>query len=293
MSRFGRLITAMVTPMNGDLSVDYARAAELAKRLVAGGSEGLVVCGTTGESPTLAKDEKLRLFETVVRAVGENAAVIGGTGSYNTAETVALTRRAEETGVDAVLLVAPYYNKPPQEGLYRHFRSIAESTTLPCILYNVPSRTSVNIAAQTTVRLAGDCPNIIGTKECGELTQIAEVITGAPEGFLVWSGDDAATIPMMSVGAYGVVSVVSHVAGPQMKEMIDAFAGGDVAQAAAWHRRLLPLFKGMFAVTNPVLTKAALTLTGFSPGPLRPPLLEASEAEMAELRRVLAAVDLL
>lgn len=293
MARFGRLMTAMITPMNADLSVNYERAAELARHLVANGSEGLIVAGTTGESPTLTATEKLRLFETVVKAVGDKVAVVGGTGSYNTAETVALTKEAEATGIDGVLLVAPYYNKPPQEGLYRHFRTVAESTSLPCILYNVPSRTSINITAETTLRLAKDCANIMGTKECGDLTQIAEVVAGAPESFRVWSGDDAATIPMMSVGAYGVISVVSHVAGSQMQEMIQAFVQGDVAQAAAWHRRLLPLFLGMFAVTNPVLTKAAVQMTGLDAGPLRPPLMQASEAEAEALRQVLAETGLL
>lgn len=293
MARFGRLMTAMVTPMYADLSVNYEQAAELARHLVANGSEGLIVCGTTGESPTVSAAEKIKLFETVVKAVGDQVAVIGGTGSYNTEESVVLTRKAEAVGVDGVLLVSPYYNRPPQEGLYRHFRAIAEATTLPCILYNVPSRTAVNIAAGTTVRLARDCPNIVGTKECGELTQIAEIIEGAPDEFLVWSGDDAVTLPMMSVGAYGIISVCSHVAGPQIQEMIQAFVEGDTAQAAAWHRRLLPLFKGMFAVTNPILTKAALNLTGVPVGPLRPPMVEATEQELGALRQVLAGVGLL
>lgn len=293
MPEFGRLITAMVTPMNADLSVNYARAAELAKFLVDSGSDGVVVSGTTGESPTLSSSEKIKLFEAVLDAIGDRAAVIAGTGSYNTAEAIALTKKAEAVGVHGALLVAPYYNKPPQEGLYRHFRAIAESTKLPCILYNVPSRTAINIAANTTVRLANDCPSIIGTKECGDLAQISEVISGAPDSFRVWSGDDAMTVPALSVGAYGIISVVAHVAGPQMKEMIGAFVGGDVAQAAAWHRRLSPLYKGMFAVTNPVLTKAAMAMTGFPVGPLRPPLLEATEEEQDALRTVLTGCGLI
>ncbi|MDB4895930.1 MAG: dihydrodipicolinate synthase, partial [Firmicutes bacterium] len=167
MPSFGRLLTAMVTPMKPDLSVDYARAAELARYLAESGSEGIVVAGTTGESPTLSRDEKLKLFETVVKAAGDKVVVIGGTGSYNTAETVALSQEAEATGIDGLLLVTPYYSKPPQEGLYQHFRAVAEATRLPCILYNVPSRTSVNLEARTTLRLA-ELPNIAGIKECAD-----------------------------------------------------------------------------------------------------------------------------
>lgn len=292
MPTFGRLITAMVTPMKPDLSVDYDRAAELARYLAASGSDGLVVSGTTGESPTLTKAEKLKLFETVVRAVGDKVAVIGGTGSYNTAETIELTREAEKTGIHGVLLVTPYYNKPPQEGLYQHFKAVAGATSLPCILYNVPSRTSVNLAPQTTLRLA-EIPNIVGIKECGDLGQLTEILSGAPENFRVWSGDDAATLPYLALGAFGIISVAAHVVGPQMQEMIQAHLAGQNAQAAAWHRRLSPVFKGLFAVTNPVLVKAALEMTGFPVGPLRPPLVIATAKEQEALRGVLAAADLL
>lgn len=291
MPTFGRLMTAMVTPMKRDLTVDCERAAELARHLAASGSEGLIVAGTTGESPTLSHAEKLRLFETVVKAVGDKVAVIGGTGSYNTAETVELSQQAEATGIHGLLLVTPYYSKPPQEGLYRHFRAIAEATKLPCILYNVPSRTSVNLEARTTLRLA-ELPNIAGIKECADLGQLADVLSGAPDGFRVWSGDDAATLPYLAVGAYGIISVASHVVGPQMQEMIEAFRGGEVEQAANWHRRLLPVFRGLFAVSNPVLVKAALAMTGFAVGPLRPPLVEATDAERERLREVLAEAGL-
>ncbi|HWI64799.1 MAG TPA: 4-hydroxy-tetrahydrodipicolinate synthase [Symbiobacteriaceae bacterium] len=292
MPEFGRLITAMVTPMNADLSVDYARAADLARRLVETGSDGIVVSGTTGESPTLSSAEKLKLFETVLDAVGDRAAVIGGTGSYSTADTIEMTRKAAATGIHGILLVTPYYNKPPQEGLYQHFRAVAESTDLPCILYNVSSRTSINMLPQTTIRLA-EIPNIVGIKECGDLAQLTEILNGAPEHFRVWSGDDAATLPYLSLGAYGIISVAAHVVGPQMKEMIQALLDGQVPQAAAWHRRLYPVFKGLFAVTNPVLVKAALTMTGFAAGPVRPPLVDATAKEQEALREVLAAADLL
>jgi 4-hydroxy-tetrahydrodipicolinate synthase len=289
---FGRLMTAMVTPMNPDRTVDYKRAAELAHHLVASGSEGLVVAGTTGESPTLSKGEKLRLFETVVEAVGDKVPVIAGTGSYATAEAIELSREAERTGVHGLLLVTPYYNRPPQEGLYQHFRAIAEAVSIPCILYNVPSRTSINLTAQTTLRLAA-IPNIVGIKECADLGQLVDILNGAPQHFKVWSGDDANLLPCLAVGAYGVVSVASHLVGPQMQEMINAFREGQVDQAAAWHRRLLPLFRGLFAVTNPVLVKAALEMTGFPVGPLRPPLVEASESERKALREILAGAGLL
>lgn len=292
MPTFGRLLTAMVTPMKADLSVDYERAADLARRLAASGSDGIVVSGTTGESPTLSTAEKLKLFETVVKAVGDKVAVIGGTGSYNTAESIELSRHAEDTGVHGLLLVTPYYNRPPQEGMYRHFKAIAEATKLPCILYNVPSRTSINLAAKTTLRLA-EVPNIIGIKECGDLGQLTEILSDAPEGFLVWSGDDAATLPYLALGAYGIVSVASHVVGPQMQEMIKAHLAGDVAQAGAWHRRLYPVFRGLFAVTNPVLVKAALEMTGLPAGPVRPPLVDATSEERKALREVFAAAGLL
>ncbi|HYG58138.1 MAG TPA: 4-hydroxy-tetrahydrodipicolinate synthase [Symbiobacteriaceae bacterium] len=288
MQDFGRLITAMVTPMKDDRTVDYERAAALAVRLVESGSDGVVVSGTTGESPTLNRAEKLKLFEAVARAVGDRAAVIAGTGSYSTAEAVALTREAEDTGVHGALLVTPYYNKPPQEGLYQHFKAITEATSLPCILYNVPSRTAINMLPQTTLRLAA-LPNVVGIKECGDLGQLTEILNGAPEGFRVWSGDDTATLPYLALGAYGIISVAAHVVGREMQEMIQAHLEGQVQQAAAWHRRLYPVFKGLFAVTNPVLVKAALDMTGFPVGPLRPPLVEATAAERETLQEVLAA----
>lgn len=292
MPTFGRLFTAMVTPMRDDLSVDYERAAELAHRLVDSGSDGLVVSGTTGESPTLSTAEKLKLFATVAEAVGKRAAVIGGTSSYNTVEAVELSRHAAETGVHGLLLVTPYYNKPPQEGLYQHFKAIAEATSLPCILYNVPSRTSINMSAKTTLRLA-EIPNIIGIKECADLGQLTEILTEAPADFLVWSGDDANLLPYMALGAYGIVSVAAHVVGPQMQQLIKAHFAGDVAGAAEWHRKLYPVFKGLFAVTNPVLVKASLEMLGFPVGPLRPPLIQASAEERRALRQVLTDAELL
>lgn len=292
MPTFGRLLTAMVTPMKADLSVDYERAAELARYLAASGSDGLIVSGTTGESPTLTRAEKLKLFETVVKAVGDKVAVIGGTGSYNTQETIELSRAAEETGVHGLLLVTPYYNRPQQEGLYQHFKAVAEATTLPCVLYNVPSRTAVNMAPETTLRLA-ELPNVVGIKECADLGQLTDILSGAPEGFKVWSGDDASTLPYLALGAHGIISVAAHVVGPQMQEMIQAYLDGQAEQAAAWHRRLLPVFRGLFAVTNPVLVKEAMAMTGFAVGSVRPPLAAATEPEKRALQSVLAGADLL
>lgn len=292
MPTFGRLLTAMVTPMNPDRSVDYKRAAELAQHLVDSGSNGLVVSGTTGESPTLSRSEKLRLFETVVAAVGSKVPVIAGTGSYSTVDTIELSREAEKTGVHGLLLVTPYYNRPPQEGLYQHFKAVAEAVSTPCILYNVPSRTAINMTAETTLRLA-EVPNIVGIKECADLGQLSDILSGAPEGFRVWSGDDASLLPYLAVGAYGIVSVASHLVGPQMQEMMEAFREGRVDQAANWHRRLLPLFRGLFTVSNPVLVKAAMEMTGFPVGPLRPPLVEATERERKALQEALAGAGLL
>lgn len=292
MPPFGRLLTAMVTPLQRDGTVDLDRAAELAERLVASGSEGLVVSGTTGESPTLTREEKLALFRKVRAAVGQRAQVLAGTGSYNTADAVALSQAAAELGVDGLLQVTPYYNKPPQEGMFQHFGAVARAATVPIMLYNVPSRTSCSLTPATTARLARQFATVVAIKEC-VVEQVGEILRLAPAGFAVYSGDDAATVPMMAQGAVGVVSVASHVVGPQMRRMIDAFAGGDVNGAATLHQQLLPMFKGLFAVTNPILVKAALELTGFPVGGLRLPLVAASAQEQAALREVLAAGGLL
>ncbi|NOQ18032.1 MAG: 4-hydroxy-tetrahydrodipicolinate synthase, partial [Dehalococcoidales bacterium] len=254
----GRLLTAMVTPFNQEGGVDYEQARKLALALLDSGSEGLVVVGTTGESPTLIRDEELRLFTEVKSAVGERGSVVAGTGSNSTAEAMGATKAAERTGVDACLLVVPYYNKPTQEGLYQHFRTVAESTSLPCILYNVPSRTVVSLSADTIIRLSR-IDNIIGLKEAsGNLEQVARVISGAREGFLVWSGNDSDTLPILALGGYGVISVASHLVGNQIKEMIDSFIDGNIAKAADIHRRLLPLINALFIIANPVPTKYAL-----------------------------------
>jgi len=283
----GRLLTAMVTPFNQEGEVDYEQAKRLALALLDSGSEGLVVVGTTGESPTLIRDEELRLFAEVKSAVGERGLVVAGTGSNSTTEAMEATKAAERVGVDACLLVVPYYNKPTQEGLYQHFRTIAESTSLPCILYNVPSRTVVSLSADTIIRLSR-IDNIIGLKEAsGNLEQVAQVINGVRDDFLVWSGNDSDTLPILALGGYGVISVASHLVGNQIKKMIDSFMIGDTSIAADIHRRLLPLINALFIVANPVPTKYALNHIGFPVGSPRLPLVTPDEKTATTIRNTL------
>lgn len=277
MTRFGRLLTAMITPFNEAGEVDYSQAKKLAKALIDSGSDGVVVSGTTGESPTLTTEEKLRLFAEVKSAVGDKGVVIAGTGNYCTAESVELTREAEKTGVDGFLLVVPYYNRPPQEGLYQHFKTIAESTKLPCIVYNVPSRTVTSLSAETTIRLS-QIDNIIGIKEASaNFEQIAMIIQKAKKGFLVYSGNDGDTFHILCLGGYGVISVISHFVGLQIKQMMEYCVQGSIEKAAAIHHNLLPLVNAMFVVANPIPVKYALNYLGFSVGKPRLPLIEPDE----------------
>jgi 4-hydroxy-tetrahydrodipicolinate synthase len=283
MKNIGRLITAMVTPFNEKGEVDYEQAKKLARALVDSGSEGLVVVGTTGESPTTVRPEELQLFREIKGAVGDRAAVIAGTGSNSTAEAIEATRQAEKVGVDACLLVVPYYNKPTQDGLYNHFKMIADSTKLPCILYNVPSRTVTSMAAETTIRLS-QVKNIIGVKEAsGNLEQVSRIISGSRQDFIVWSGNDSDTLPMLAIGAYGVISVASHLVGKQISEMIYAFVEGKTARAAELHRHLMPMFSGLFVIANPIPVKYALNKVGFNVGKPRPPLFEPDEKTGAQI----------
>ncbi|HEY81960.1 MAG TPA: 4-hydroxy-tetrahydrodipicolinate synthase [Dehalococcoidia bacterium] len=277
MKELGRLLTAMVTPFDEEGKVDYEQAKKLALALVNSGSDGVVVAGTTGESPTLTREEEYRLFREIKAALGGRGTLIAGTGSNNTAEAVEATKEAERIGVDACLLVVPYYNKPPQEGLYQHFRTIAESTSLPCILYNVPSRTVVNMSAETVIRLS-QVDNIIGVKEAsGNLEQIARIINGTGDDFIVWSGNDGDTFPIMAIGGYGIISVASHLVGKQIKQMIDSFVAGRVKQAAEIHHHLLKLFDVLFVVANPIPVKYAVNQVGFRVGKPRLPLVEPDE----------------
>jgi 4-hydroxy-tetrahydrodipicolinate synthase len=286
--RFGRMITAMVTPFGPDLELDLPRAAELADKLIAEGSDALVVCGTTGESPTVFYPQKIELFKAVIEAVGRRVPLIANAGDNCTADSVDFAREVEKLGVDAIMAVVPYYNKPPQEGLYRHFRTIAESVDLPMVLYNIPGRSVVNMTAETTLRLAREVENIVAVKEAsGNMSQIAELTNGAPEGFEVLSGNDEDTLPLMALGGTGVISVISHVAGRRFKEMVEAQAGGDHTKALRIHLELLPLMKTLFMTSNPIMVKKALELQGFPVGGLRLPLIDADEAQTAELARVM------
>jgi len=281
----GRLLTAMVTPFDEKGEVDYQQAKRLAQALLKSGSQGVVVSGTTGECPTLTKEEKLRLFAEVRSTIGQG--VVAGTGSYSTRESIELTREAERVGVDAILLVVPYYNKPTQEGLFQHFKAIAESTSLPCILYNVPSRTVTNLSADTAIKLS-QIDNIVGIKEASSnLEQIAKILQGTKSDFLVYSGNDGDTLPILALGGYGVISVASHLVGNQIREMMEKFLSAKIEEAAQLHRKLLPLINALFIVSNPVPIKHALNYVGFSVGKPRLPLTEPDEKTRAMIEATL------
>jgi 4-hydroxy-tetrahydrodipicolinate synthase len=285
MINLGRLLTAMVTPFDEKGELDYPQAKRLAQALLKSGSQGLIVSGTTGESPTLTKEEKLRLFAEV-RSVAKQG-VVANTGTYSTRESIELTREAERVGVDAILLVVPYYNKPTQDGLFQHFKSIAQSTSLPCIIYNVPSRTVTSISADTVIRLS-QIDNIVGIKEAsGNLEQIARIVQGAKRGFLVYSGNDSDTLPILALGGYGVISVASHLVGNQIREMMDKFLGGKTEEAAQIHRNLLSLVNALFIVSNPIPVKHALNHIGFTVGKPRLPLTEPDDKSKAAIESAL------
>jgi len=287
MKELGRLLTAMVTPFNEKGEVDYEQTKKLALALLDSGSDGVVLVATTGESPTLLREEEVRLLAEVKSVVGDRGSVVAYTGSNSTVEALEATKKAELIGVDACLLVAPYYNKPTQDGLYQHFKIIAEETSLPCILYNVPSRTVVNLSADTVIKLS-QIDNIIGIKEAsGNLGQISKIISGAGEDFLVWSGNDGDILPILAIGGYGVISVASHLVGNQIKEMIDSFTSGKMDAAAEIHRRLLPLVDALFIVSNPIPVKYALNHIGFRVGKPRLPLTEPDEKTAAVIRDTL------
>lgn len=285
--KLGRLITAMVTPFNSKGDIDYKQAKKLALALLGSGSDGLVVAGTTGESPTLSREEKIRLFAEIKEAVGKKGTVIAGTGSYNTRESIELTKEAEKTGVDAALLVVPYYNKPTQQGLKEHFQAIAKNTSLPCILYNVPSRTITNLLPETVIELS-KVDNIAGLKEAsGDLGQITKILNGVRKDFLLYSGNDSDTFLMLTLGAYGVISVASHLVGVQLSNMINKAVKGKTAEAAAIHRDLLPLVNALFIVSNPVPVKYALNCVGFQVGRPRLPLIPPDEKSAAAIEAIL------
>lgn len=284
---WGRLLTAMLTPFGQDGGVNYGEAARIAKFLVhEQKNDGLVVNGTTGESPTLEENEKLQLLETVLEAVGSRAAVVFGAGTYNTKESIHLAKEAERIGAHGIMLVNPYYNRPGQQGLEAHFSAVAAETSLPVLLYNILPRSSINLETPTLMRLA-KIPNIVAVKEAsGNLPQISEVCGTAPEGFRVYSGDDALTLPILSLGGHGLVSVAAHVVGAELKQMIEIFPT-DPAEARRIHHRLTPLFRALFANPSPVPVKHALSLMGFDTRRVRLPLVELTPTEAAPLESLL------
>ena len=288
MARFGRISTAMVTPFNPDGKIDFELTTALIEYLIENGSDSLVVSGTTGESPTLSKEEKLELFNHVVKVVKNRVPIIAGTGSNNTADTIELTIKASKLGIDAILLVAPYYNKPNQEGLFQHFKAIAESVAIPVMIYNVPGRTVSNIAPETVIRLS-KIPNIVAVKEAsGDLSAMTEIISGTSEDFELYCGDDGLTLPSLAIGAVGVVSVASHIIGANMQEMMTLFYNHQLDQAAKVHQKNHPVIKGLFAVPSPAPVKAALNYKGIQVGGVRLPLVTLTDLEKANLYRLLS-----
>jgi len=282
------MLTAMVTPFKDDGEVDYDQAQRLARALIDGGNEGLVITGTTGEAPTLTTEEKLGLYRAVKQAIGSDGQILAGTSSYNTKESVELSREAQEAGVDGLLLVVPYYNRPNQEGIYRHFEAIANAVDVPCMLYNIPGRTGRLMETETLVR-ASHIANVVGVKDAaGNLDASATLISQAAPGFKIWSGDDSSTLPILAVGGYGIVSVVGHLVGAQIQRMIRAFVEGRVDEAAALHRALLPLVNAMFVTTNPIPLKYALNKVGFPVGEPRLPLVPADAKSAAAIDAELA-----
>lgn len=287
---FGRILTAMVTPFNEALEVDYQEAKRLAEYLITHGSDGIVVCGTTGESPTVTEKEKVELYKVVKEVVGSKGTVIAGIGSNSTASSIALARKAATTGIDGLMAVVPYYNKPSQEGMFQHFKAIAEASSLPLMLYNVPGRTSANLMPITVKRLS-DIPNIVALKEAaGSLDQVSELKRMLPSDFAVYSGDDSMTLPMLALGCSGIVSVAAHVIGDEMQEMVDAWFTGDIAKATEWHLELFPFFKGIFITANPVPIKALLNMIGLKVGGVRLPLVKATSEEMKFLQDLMKSI---
>ncbi len=290
--RFGRVLTAMATPFTADGGLDVDGAQRLARHLLDNGTDTLVIAGTTGESPTLTHDEKGRLWAAVVEAAGDSSKVMAGTSTYSTAESVELTQLAEKSGVGSLLLVAPYYNKPPQDGLFLHFSSIARHTALPCLVYNIPGRTSCKIEPQTMLRLA-EVDNIVGVKDAvGDMAEASRLYRDTGGAFEQYSGDDKNLLPLLSVGGVGVISVASHLVGPALQELVRAFERGDTRRALELHTSHLELFEGLFATSSPILLKACMNLLGLPAGPLRPPLLDATPPQVEFARGLLAGAGL-
>ncbi len=291
---FGKVLTAMVTPFKEDMSVNYDLAAKLAVHLSKNGSDGILIHGTTGESPTLSHEEEFELYRVVKKALDGKAKLIAGTGSNSTSTSIKSTQKAEKIGVDGIMIVVPYYNKPPQEGMYQHFKAVAESTSLPIIIYNIPGRCVVNMQPETIARLA-KIKNIIGLKDAaGNPEQTKKTRAVVPKDFIIWSGDDGMTIEFMKQGgAIGVISVASHVVGPQIHQMIDAFDAGEIEKAEKINQELQEIFKVLFITSNPTPVKAALTMLGWPVGKPRLPLIEATDLEKAKVKAVMEKLNLI
>lgn len=284
---FGRVITAMVTPFDTEGNVDEQRTEALVNHLINNGSDGLIISGTTGESPTLTTTEKINLYKSVLKFSNGRVPIIAGTGSNNTRESIELTIEAERLGVDGIMLVTPYYNKPCQRGLYEHFKQIAQSTNLPVMLYNIPGRSAVHLEADTVIELS-KIDNIVSLKDAtGDLTDMAKIISSTPDHFKVYSGDDQLTLPTLAIGGYGVVSVSAHIIGSQMQEMIKAYVQGDNEQAATLHQQLIPVMNAMFAQPSPAPVKAALNMHGVTVGDVRLPLVYLTDEELKSLQQIL------
>ena len=277
MSKFGRLLTAMVTPFHENGDVDYKGAKLLAKKIVASGSDGLVIGGTTGEAPAMTDDEKIKLFQEIKDEIGDSADLIAGTTDNNTKASIQLSKKAESVGVDGILLTVPAYNKPTMGGLISHFEAITDQISIPGILYNVPSRTALNMEVETTLKLS-NFENIVGTKEASsDLDQISNIIKYSPDNFCVWSGNDNETFPIMSVGGYGVVSVAGNIISTQIKNMISNIVSGNYNKASIQHLDMLPLFNALFIITNPIPVRYAINRSGLSIGNGRLPMIPSSE----------------
>ncbi|WP_404409259.1 4-hydroxy-tetrahydrodipicolinate synthase [Jeotgalibacillus malaysiensis] len=285
---FGRVSTAMATPFDQDNRIDYSRLENLINHLIENGTDSLVVAGTTGESPTLSSEEKVELFKETVRIANGRVPVVAGTGTNNTESSISLSLAAKEAGVDAIMLVAPYYSKPSQAGLKKHFKTIAEQIGLPVMIYNIPGRSAVNIEPKTIIELS-EVPNIVAVKEAsGSLDQMTEIIAGTDERFLIYSGDDGLTLPLLSIGGAGVVSVTSHVAGNEMQTMIRCFQNGELSKAASIHQLLLPLTRALFAQPSPAPVKSALNHQGVLCGGVRLPLVELDQNEESSLLKAVS-----
>ncbi|MGM7681645.1 4-hydroxy-tetrahydrodipicolinate synthase [Cytobacillus sp. Hm23] len=290
MIDFGNVATAMVTPFDNRGNIDFSKTSQLVNYLIDNGTDSLVISGTTGESATLSTEEKIALFQHVVSEVAGRVPVIAGTGSNNTYASIELTKKAEETGVDAILLVAPYYNKPNQEGLYQHFKAIANSTKLPVMLYNVPSRTITNISPETIIKLS-KIDNVVAVKDAsGDLNAMTEIIANTDEDFLLYSGDDGLTLPILAIGGSGVVSVASHVIGNEMQEMIHAYRNNMLSESALLHQKLLPVMTGLFMAPSPAPVKTALQIRGLDVGSVRLPLVPLAEHERVKLSELLQQI---